>query len=81
MRINYIMKQKNVTYIIGNHDYILFLFIQKLGWNLDNFENDEIKWSFKFWQYDGGDTTLAEFLELSKYERKEIYEFIENAMA
>ena len=67
--LRYIMKQKNVTYIIGNHDYILFLFIQKLGLNLDNFENDEIKWSFKFWLYDGGLTTLNEFLELSEYER------------
>ena len=77
--LQYIMKQKNITYILGNHDYILYLFIQKLGLNLDNFENDEIKWSFKFWLYDGGLTTLNEFLELTEYERKEIHLFLENA--
>lgn len=77
--LRYIMKQKNVTYILGNHDYILYLFIKKAGLNLDNFENDEIRWSFKFWQYDGGLPTIEGFLALSEYERKEIYEFIENA--
>lgn len=77
--LRYIMKQKNVTYIIGNHDYILYLFIKKSGLNLDNFENDEIRWSFKFWQYDGGLPTIEGFRTLSEYERKEIYEFIENA--
>ena len=76
--LRYIMKQKNVTYIIGNHDYILYLFIKKAGLNLDNFENDEIKWSFKFWQCDGGLPTIEGFLALSEYERKEIYEFIDN---
>ena len=25
--LRYIMKQKNITYILGNHDYILYLFI------------------------------------------------------
>ena len=79
--LRYIMKQKNVTYVIGNHDYILYLFIQKLGLNLDKFMNDEVKWSFKFWQYDGGLPTIEGFLALSEYERKEIYEFIENAKA
>lgn len=73
------MKQKNVIYILGNHDYILYLFIKKSGLNLDNFENDEIRWSFKFWQYDGGLPTIEGFQTLSEYERKEIYEFIENA--
>ena len=77
--LQHIMKQKNVTYIIGNHDYIFYLFIKKLGINLNNFENDEMKWSFKFWQHDGGIATLNEFLELSEYEREEIYLFLENA--
>lgn len=77
--LRYIMKQKNITYILGNHDYILYLFIKKAGLNLDNFENDEIKWTLKFWQYDGGLPTIEGFLALSEYEKKEIFEFIENA--
>ena len=77
--LRYIMKQKNVTYILGNHDYTLYLFVKQLGLDLDDFKNDEIKWSFKFWQYDGGLPTIEGFLALSEYERNEIYEFIENA--
>ena len=77
--LQYIMKQKNVTYIIGNHDYRLYTFIKELGLDLNNFRNDEIKWAFKFWQHDGGLPTLEGFLSLSEYERKEIYEFLENS--
>ncbi len=76
--LQYIMKQKNVTYIMGNHDYRLYTFIKELGLDLNTFRNDEIKWAFKFWQHDGGLTTLNEFLELSEYERKEIYSFLED---
>ena len=79
--LQYIMKQKNVTYIIGNHDYRLYTFIKELGLDLNNFRSDEIKWAFKFWQHDGGLVTLNEFLELSEYEKKEIYLFLENANA
>lgn len=77
--LRYIMKQKNVTYIVGNHDYRLYTFIKELGLDLNTFRNDEIKWAFKFWQHDGGLPTLEGFLALSEFERKEIYDFIENA--
>lgn len=77
--LRYIMKQKNVTYIVGNHDYRLYTFIKELGLDLNTFRNNEIKWAFKFWQHDGGLATLNEFLELAEYERNEIYFFLENA--
>ena len=40
--LRYIMGQKNVTYILGNHDYNFYAFIKELGLNLDHYENDEI---------------------------------------
>lgn len=78
--LQYIIGQKNITYILGNHDYTLYLFIKELGLNLDNFKNDGIKWAFKFWQHDGGFPTKEGFLSLSEYERKEIYDFLESAL-
>ena len=77
--LRYIMKQENVTYLLGNHDYTLYKFIKELGINLDDFKNDEIKWAFKFWQHDGGIPTVEEYLALSEYERKEIFHFLKKA--
>lgn len=77
--LQYIMKQKNVTYILGNHDYNLYMFIKELGLGLDNFKNNGIKWGFKYWQCDGGLPTKEGFLALLEDERKEIYDFIKNA--
>lgn len=77
--LRYIMKQKNVTYLLGNHDYNLYALIKELGFDLNNFKNDGIKWAFKFWQHDGGLPTKEGFLALSEDEKKEIYDFIENA--
>ena len=77
--LQYIMRQKNITYILGNHDYNFYAWVKELGLNLVDFKSDEIKWAFKFWQHDGGLPTLEGFLALSEFERKEIYDFIENA--
>lgn len=77
--LQYIMRQKNVTYILGNHDYNFYALIKELGLNMNNFKNDEMKWIFKFWKYDGGLPTLEGFLALSEFERNEIYHFIEDA--
>ena len=68
------MKQKNVTYLLGNHDYNFYAFIKELGLNLNNFENDGMKWAYKFWQLDGGRSTTDGFLALSEQERKEVYD-------
>ena len=34
-----ILSRKNITYIIGNHDYLFLYFIRKLGLNLSQTEN------------------------------------------
>ena len=77
--LRYIMKQKNVTYLLGNHDYNFLTFIKELGLNMNNFKNDGMKWAFKYWQNDGGLPTLNGFLELTEYERQEVYDFLENS--
>ena len=77
--LRYVMKQKNVTYLLGNHDYNFYSFIKELGLNMNNFKNSEMKWAFNFWQRDGGLPTVEGFLALSEFERKEIYDFLENA--
>lgn len=77
--LRYIMRQKNVTYLLGNHDYNFLTFIKELGLNLNNFKNDGMRWAFKYWQHDGGLPTVDGFLELTEYERQEIYDFLENA--
>lgn len=77
--LRYIMRQKNVTYLLGNHDYNFLTFIKELGLNLSNFKNEGIRWAFKYWQHDGGLPTVDGFLELTEYERQEIYDFLENA--
>ena len=77
--LQYIMEQKNVTYLLGNHDYTLYAFIRELGLNLNDFKNDEMKWAFRFWERDGGLPTIDGFLNLSELEKKQIFEFLENA--
>ena len=77
--LRYIIEQKNVTYVLGNHDYNLYTFIKELGIHMNHFQNDEMKWAFKFWQHDGGLPTLEGFLALSEEERNKIFVFLENA--
>ena len=36
--LQYIIKQKNMTYLLGNHDYTLYMFVRELGFNLNNFK-------------------------------------------
>lgn len=78
--LQYIMAQKNVTYLLGNHDYTFYSFIKELGLNLNNFKTDGMKWAFKYWQHDGGLPTIEGFLSLSESERQEIYDFLEKAV-
>lgn len=40
--LRYVMKQKNVTYLLGNHDYNFYSFIKELGLNMNNFKNSEM---------------------------------------
>ncbi len=74
-----IMGMDNVTFIIGNHDFMLFYFVKQFGFDLDRFETEEEKWEFRSWVKDGALPTLDGFLDLPMEERKEIYKFLMNA--
>lgn len=78
-----IIQRQNVTYIIGNHDYIFLYFIRKLGLDLSKTENmsaDDIA-DFQVYLEDGGLTTMETFMKLSMREKQAVCDFLENAKA
>lgn len=69
-----IMKRQNVTYIVGNHDYLFLYFICKLGLDLSKTENmsaDDIL-DFQAYLGDGGFTTVKAFTKLSHEEKQAV---------
>ena len=80
-----IMMRPNITYIIGNHDYIMLKIMKKLAVEIskDNFENhlsenDLIEYSL--WMQDGGGVTSRQFTGLSREEQQDILEYLENGL-
>lgn len=71
-----IMKRKNVTFILGNHEYLFWYFVKTLGFELLNFQNEDEKRDFRLWIKDGGLSTLNGFLDLPVTMKKQIFEFI-----
>lgn len=75
------MKRQNITYIIGNHDYLLLYFIRKLGLELScisNMSEDDVE-DFQAYLEDGGLVTIEAFMKLSPAEKQAVYDFLENA--
>lgn len=78
-----IMNRRNVTYIIGNHDYLFLYFIRKLGLDLSKVESmstDDIS-DFQVYLSDGGLTTIETFMKLPKEKKQAVRDFLENANA
>lgn len=75
------MKRKNVTFILGNHEYLFWYFIKTLGFELSNFQSEEEKLDFRLWIKDGGLPTLDGFIDLPATMKKQIFEFISNTKA
>ena len=73
------MKRKNVSFILGNHDFLFCYFIKNLGYDLCGFKSEEDKEDFRSWIKDGGIFTLKGFIDLPDKEKKAIYEYIMNA--
>lgn len=76
-----LIKRKNVTYIIGNHDYLFLYFIRKLGLDLSSVSNmlaDDIL-DFQAYLEDGGLVTIEAFMKLSPTEKQVVCDFLENA--
>lgn len=75
------IKRQNITYIIGNHDYLLLYFIRKLGLELScisNMSEDDTE-DFQAYLEDGGLVTIEAFMKLSSAEKQAVYDFLENA--
>ena len=67
-----LMNRQNVTYIIGNHDYLFLYFIRKLGLDLSKAENmskDDIS-DFLAYLEDGGLSSIEAFMKLSEEEKQ-----------
>lgn len=76
-----IMKKENVTYIIGNHDYLFLYFIRKMGLDLSKVEDmsDEDVLDFRAYLEDGGLTTIEDFMKLTFQEKQDVCEFLKNS--
>lgn len=80
-----IMMRPNVTYIIGNHDYIMLKIMKKLAVEIteENFDshlsgNDML--NYNLWMQDGGGVTARRFTALSREEQQDILEYLEDAL-
>lgn len=74
-----IMDRKNVTYILGNHDFLLYSMVQRFGINLCDFKCEDDKWDIRLWLLDGGIPTMDSFLELSEETRWKVAEYLSDA--
>ena len=74
-----IMNRKNMTYIIGNHDYLFLYFIRKLGLDLSKVENmsEEDISDFQAYLEDGGLSSIEAFMKLSEEKKQAVCNFLE----
>ena len=70
------IRRKNVTFIIGNHDFLFFRFMRKSGFTLCDFTDKADLQDFAMYLQGGGIPTVESFLELSEDEKKSVYDFL-----
>lgn len=76
--LQYIMKQKNMVMLAGNHEYMAVLCLNNLLKEItqdvvDDLENGELMGCLEEWQMNGGGKTLKALLALDKNSIVEIY--------
>ena len=78
-----LIQRKNITYIMGNHDFLFWYFFGKKGLDLakkDLAECDpEDLRDFRSWLEDGGITTARQYIRLPEEEQTAICRFLEKA--
>lgn len=79
-----IMKRRNVTYILGNHDFVMYVLMKKLVVEIteENCENHlmpEDILDYNMWLQDGGHITAEQFSKLGKDEKLDILDYIAEA--
>lgn len=80
-----LVRRKNTTFIMGNHDFLFWYFLGSRGLNLSNkdlsaCDPDDIK-DFQTWLEDGGITTAKQYMRLPREERDRIDKWLEKAGA
>lgn len=78
------MSRPNVTYILGNHDYMMFQVISKLmveitEENCEGYLTEENMMDYMYWLQDGGEVTKEQFIKLSREEQEQILEYLADA--
>lgn len=68
------MMRPNVYPILGNHDYMALIVLEKL--NVEQAPDQETVKNALLWMADGGDSTVQEFLKLDLYDQEEILEYL-----
>lgn len=76
-----IIQRKNVSHILGNHEYLFLYFIRKMGLNLSEINNMSEEDIQDFYTYleDGGAITIKKYLQLSLKKRQQIVTYIKNS--
>ena len=79
-----LMMRPNVYLILGNHDYMALKILKKLNVeikedNVHSHLSQKDILDYFYWKKDGGETTAEAFRKLSKEEKTEILEYLEEA--
>lgn len=72
-----IMSRKNITFILGNHDYMFLKMLQLL--EKEDVDEEEKADLLEGWFQDGAMVTSAQFLELENEEQDAILDYIKNS--
>ena len=78
------MKRPNVIFILGNHDFIMYMLMKKLSVeiteeNYDKHLTSELLLDYNLWLQDGGQVTAEQFRELRYAEKMAVLDYIEGA--
>lgn len=79
-----LIPRPNTTYIIGNHDYLMYYFMKKIivktsGEILLDYLLEDDLLDFTSWVQDGGEITLRQFIALSQSEQQAILKYLADA--
>lgn len=78
-----IMSRHNVTYILGNHDYMMMCALENLCVEItdESIKNltEQAMLSYYDWLEEGGSNTAKQFAELNKNERADIIDYLKSA--
>ena len=81
-----IMERSNVIYILGNHDFAMYMIMKRLcveitSENCESHLTVEDMESYQMWLLDGGQTTAEQFRKLGRYEQMDMLDYIAEASA